>query len=128
MVKYKVVEIKELTKEMLEEMLAEAYENGYRDGRGSNQITYRNLSFEQEPYRIALYGEKEVKTDLNDSIANTPNITCTNSTDATNVESISNAVHASTAYQNNTLTGYQPRTSVSKLNIIPPKGTKGEDV
>lgn len=45
--KYKVVEMKELTREILEEMLAEAYEDGYRDGRGSTQITYRNPSFGQ---------------------------------------------------------------------------------
>ena len=34
--KYKVIELKELTKEILEEMLAEAYEDGYRDGKESN--------------------------------------------------------------------------------------------
>lgn len=130
--KYKVVEMKELTREILEEMLAEAYEDGYRDGRGSTQITYRSSSFDQwqDPYRITLCG-KEVKTDSNDSIAtntNTSNITCTNSVDATNAKSITNAVHASVAHQNNTITGYQPRTSMFKANIIPPKGTKGEDV
>lgn len=130
--KYKVVEMKELTREILEEMLAEAYEDGYRDGRGSTQITYRNPSFGQwqDPYRITLCG-KEVKTDSNESIAtntNTSNITCTNSVDATNAKSITNAVHASVAHQNNTITGYQPRTSMFKANIIPPKGTKCEDV
>ena len=134
--KYKVIEMKELTREILEEMLAEAYEDGYRDGRGSTQITYRSPSFDQwqDPYRITLCG-KEVKTDSNESIAtntnansNTSNITCTNSVDATNVKSITNAVHASVAHQNNTITGYQPRTSVFKTNIIPPKGTKCEDV
>lgn len=127
--KYKVVEMKELTREILEEMLAEAYEDGYRDGRGSTQITYRSPSFDQwqDPYRITLCG-KEVKTELNDSITNCPDIACSNSTETTNVKSINNAVYASAAHQNNTITGYQPRTSVFKVNIIPPKGTKGEDV
>ena len=38
--KYKVVELKELTKEILEKMIAEAYEDGYRDSKESNFVFY----------------------------------------------------------------------------------------
>lgn len=131
--KYKVVEMKELTKEILKEMLTEAYENGYRDGEKAGQTSsswcIRN-SFAQNPCSITLSGKKERKVEvgMNDSITNCPNITCSNSTETTNVKSINNAVHASVAHQNNTITGYQPRTSMFKANIIPPKGIKCEDV
>ena len=110
--KYKVVELKELTKEMLEEMLAEAYENGYRDGKENNFVLYRGMG---DP----------VKTDWNnDSITRQVTIDC----GSRNIKTENNALHSTSAYQNNTITGYQPRTSVFKTNIIPPKGTKCEDV
>ena len=112
-------------------MLAEAYEDGYRDGEKAGQTSsswYIRNSFAQSPTNITPYGKDVLKVELNDSITNCPDITCSNSTETTNVKSINNAVHASVAHQNNTITGYQPRTSVFKTNIIPPKGTKCEDV
>ena len=110
--KYKVVELKELTKEILEEMLAEAYEDGYRDGKESNFVLYRGAG---DP----------VKTDWhNDSITRQVTIDC----GSRNIKTTNNALHSTSAYQNNTLTGYRPNTSVAGMtNISPPKGTEGRD-
>ena len=110
--KYKVVELKELTKEMLEEMLAEAYEDGYRDGKESNFVLYRGAG---DP----------VKTDwYNDSITRQDTIDC----GSRNIKTTNNALHSTSAYQNNTLTGYRPNThTVGMTNILPPKGTEGQD-
>lgn len=106
--KYKVVELKELTKEILEEMLSEAYEDGYRDGKESNFVLYRGAG---DP----------VKTDrYNDSIT----VDC----GSRNVKTTNNALYSTSAYQNNTITGYRPNThAVEKTNISPPKGTEGHD-
>ena len=111
--KYKVVELKELTKEILEEMLSEAHEDGYRDGKESNFVLYRGMG---DP----------VKTDwYNDSITKQAPVDC----GSRNIKTVSsNALHSTSAYQNNTLTGYRPNTSVAGMtNISPPKGTEGQD-
>lgn len=112
--KYKVVELKELTKEILEEMLAEAYEDGYRDGKESNFVLYRGAG---DPVKTDWYYDS---------------ITATNQASAEcgsrNVKTVNNALHSTSAYQNNTLTGYRPNTSVAGMtNISPPKGTEGQD-
>lgn len=112
--KYKVVELKELTKEMLEEMLAEAYENGYRDGKESNFVLYRGAG---DPVKTNWYYDS---------------ITSTNQASAEcgsrNVKTVNNALHSTSAYQNSTLTGYRPNThAVEMTNISPPKGTEGQD-
>ena len=110
--KYKVVELKGLTKEILEEMLAEAYQDGYRDGKESNFVLYCGAG---DP----------VKTDwYNDSITRQVTIDC----GSRNVKTSSNALHSTSAYQNNTITGYRPNThAVEMTNISPPKGTEGQD-
>ena len=112
--KYKVVELKELTKEMLEEMLAEAYENGYRDGKESNFVLYRGMG---DPVKTNWYYDS---------------ITSTNQASAEcgsrNVKTVNSALHSTSAYQNNTLTGYRPNTHAAEMtNISPPKGTEGQD-
>lgn len=84
--KYKVIEMKELTREILEEMLAEAYEDGYRDGKESNFVLYRGMG---DP----------VKTDWhNDSITRQVTIDC----GSRNVKTTNNALHSTTAYPNST--------------------------
>ena len=112
--KYKVIELKELTKEILEEMLTEAYEDGYRDGKESNFVLYRGAG---DPVKTNWYYDSITSTNQASAECGSRNVKITN-----------NALHSTSAYQNNTLTGYQPRTSVFKTNIIPPKGTKCEDV
>ena len=112
--KYKVVELKELTKEMLEEMLAEAYENGYRDGKESNFVLYRGAG---DPVKTNWYYDS---------------ITSTNQSSAEcgsrNIKTVNNALHSTSAYQNSTLIGYRPNThAVEMTNISPPKGTEGQD-
>ena len=110
--KYKVVELKELTKEILEEMLAEAYEDGYRDGKESNFVLHRGAG---DPANTAWH---------NDSVTRHVTIDC----GSRNVKTTNNALHSTSAYQNNTLVGYRPNTSVAGMtNILPPKGTEGQD-
>ena len=41
--KYKVINIKEITEEILEKMLEDAYNDGYRDGEKKTLSAYRNL-------------------------------------------------------------------------------------
>ena len=41
--KYKVINIKEITEEILEKMLEDAYNDGYRDGEKKTTSSYRNL-------------------------------------------------------------------------------------
>lgn len=112
--KYKVIELKELTKEILEEMLSEAYQDGYRDGKESNFVLYRGAG-------------DSVKTNwYYDSITSTNQASA--ECGSRNIKTVNNALHSTSAYQNNTLTGYRPNTSVAGMtNISPPKGTEGQD-
>ena len=46
--KYKVINIKEITEEILEKMLEDAYNDGYRDGEKKASPTYRNLQAQKD--------------------------------------------------------------------------------
>ena len=46
--KYKVINIKEITEEILEKMLEDAYNDGYRDGERKTSSTYRNLQAQMD--------------------------------------------------------------------------------
>ena len=46
--KYKVINIKEITEEILEKMLEDAYNDGYRDGEKKASPTYRNLHAQRD--------------------------------------------------------------------------------
>ena len=48
MLKYKVINIKEITEEILEKMLEDAYNDGYRDGEKKASPTYRNLQAQKD--------------------------------------------------------------------------------
>lgn len=110
--KYKVVELKELTKEILEEMLAEAYEDGYRDGKESNFVLHRGMG---DPVQVEWY---------TDSITKQVPVECGSG----NVKTVNNALHSTSVYQNSNLIGYRPMTNaVEMTNISPPKGTEGQD-
>ena len=41
--KYKVINIEEITEKILEKMLEDAYNDGYRDGEKKTTSSYRNL-------------------------------------------------------------------------------------
>ena len=46
--KYKVINIKEITEEILEKMLEDAYNDGYRDGERKASSAYRNLQVQRD--------------------------------------------------------------------------------
>ena len=46
--KYKVINIKEITEEILEKMLEDAYNDGYRDGEKKTLSAYRNLQAQKD--------------------------------------------------------------------------------
>ena len=46
--KYKVINIKEITEEILEKMLEDAYNDGYRDGEKKTTSSYRNLQAQMD--------------------------------------------------------------------------------
>ena len=46
--KYKVINIKEVTEEILEKMLEDAYNDGYRDGEKKASSAYRNLQAQKD--------------------------------------------------------------------------------
>ena len=46
--KYKVINIKEITEEILEKMLEDAYNDGYRDGEKKTTPSYRNLQAQRD--------------------------------------------------------------------------------
>ena len=46
--KYKVINIKEITEEILEKMLEDAYNDGYRDGERKTSSAYRNLQAQMD--------------------------------------------------------------------------------
>ena len=46
--KYKVINIKEITEEILEKMLEDAYNDGYRDGEKKTTSSYRNLQAQKD--------------------------------------------------------------------------------
>lgn len=46
--KYKVINIKEITEEILEKMLEDAYNDGYRDGEKKTISSYRNLQAQRD--------------------------------------------------------------------------------
>ena len=46
--KYKVINIEEITKEALEKILEEAYNDGYRDGEKKTLSAYRNLQAQKD--------------------------------------------------------------------------------
>ena len=48
MLKYKVINIKEITEEILEKMLEDAYNDGYRDGEKKTTFSYRNLQAQRD--------------------------------------------------------------------------------
>lgn len=48
MLKYKVINIKEITEEILEKMLEDAYNDGYRDGEKKASSSYRNLQVQRD--------------------------------------------------------------------------------
>lgn len=48
MLKYKVINIKEITEEILEKMLEDAYNDGYRDGEKKTTSSYRNLQAQMD--------------------------------------------------------------------------------
>ena len=46
--KYKVINIKEITEEILEKMLEDAYNDGYRDGEKKTLSAHRNLQAQKD--------------------------------------------------------------------------------
>ena len=46
--KYKVINIKEITEEILEKMLEDAYNDGYRDGERKASSAYRSLQVQRD--------------------------------------------------------------------------------